>query len=149
MSAHKASIQWKRDTEDFNIKTYNRDHEVHFENGVVIPASAAVDFNGNSQLNNPEDLFVASVMGCHMLTFLAVASIKKFTVDLYTDNAEGILEKDSSGKMVMNRIILRPQIVFSGSHNPTPQELEELHEKAHNGCFIANSIKSAVIIEQQ
>ena len=149
MSAHKASIQWKRDTEDFNIKTYNRDHEVHFENGVVIPASAAVDFNGNSQLNNPEDLFVASVMGCHMLTFLAVASIKKFTVDLYTDNAEGILEKDSSGKMVMNRIILRPQIVFSGSHNPTPQELEELHEKAHNGCFIANSIKSVVIIEQQ
>jgi len=149
MSAHKASIQWKRDTEDFNIKTYNRDHEVHFENGVVIPASAAVDFNGNSQLNNPEDLFVASVMGCHMLTFLAVASIKKFTVDLYTDNAEGILEKDSSGKMVMNRIILRPQIVFSGSHNPTPQELEELHEKAHNGCFIANSINSAVIIEQQ
>ena len=149
MSEHKASIQWKRDTEDFNIKTYNRDHEVHFENGVVIPASAAVDFNGNSQLNNPEDLFVASVMSCHMLTFLAVASIKKFTVDLYTDNAEGILEKDSSGKMVMNRIILRPQIVFSGSHNPTPQELEELHEKAHNGCFIANSIKSVVIIEQQ
>ena len=149
MSEHKASIQWKRDTEDFNIKTYNRDHEVHFENGVVIPASAAVDFNGNSQLNNPEDLFVASVLGCHMLTFLAVASIKKFTVDLYTDNAEGILEKDSSGKMVMNRIILRPQIVFSGSHNPTPQELEELHEKAHNGCFIANSIKSVVIIEQQ
>ena len=149
MSEHKASIQWKRDTEDFNIKTYNRDHEVHFENGVVIPASAAVDFNGNSQLDNPEDMFVASVMVCHMLTFLAVASIKKFTVDLYTDNAEGILEKDSSGKMVMNRIILRPQIVFSGSHNPTPQELEELHEKAHNGCFIANSIKSVVIIEQQ
>ena len=149
MSEHKASIQWKRDTEDFNIKTYNRDHEVRFENGVAIPTSAAVDFNGNSQLNNPEDLFVASVMGCHMLTFLAVASIKKFTVDLYTDNAEGILEKDSSGKMVMNRIILRPQIVFSGSHNPTPQELEELHEKAHNGCFIANSINSAVIIEQQ
>ena len=149
MSAHKASIQWKRDTEDFNIKTYNRDHEVRFENGVAIPTSAAAAFNGNSELNNPEDLFVASVMGCHMLTFLAVASIKKFTVDLYTDNAEGILEKDSSGKMVMNRIILRPQIVFSGSHNPTPQELEELHEKAHNGCFIANSIKSVVIIEQQ
>jgi organic hydroperoxide reductase OsmC/OhrA len=149
MSEHKASIQWKRDTEDFNIKTYNRDHEVHFENGVVIPASAAVDFNGNPELNNPEDLFVASVMSCHMLTFLAVAAIKKFTVDLYTETAEGILEKDSSGKMVMNRIILRPQIVFSGSHNPTPQELEELHEKAHNGCFIANSIKSVVIIEQQ
>jgi organic hydroperoxide reductase OsmC/OhrA len=77
MSEHKASIQWKSDTEDFNIKTYNPDHEVRIENGVVIPASAAVDFNGNSQLNNPEDLFVASVMGCHMLTFLVVASIKK------------------------------------------------------------------------
>jgi len=84
-----------------------------------------------------------------MLTFLAVASIKKFTVDLYTDNAEGILEKDSSGKMVMNRIILRPQIVFSGSQKPTPEELQSMHEKAHYGCFIANSINSVVIIEQQ
>ena len=92
MSEHKASIQWKRDTEDFNIKTYNRDHEVRVDNSVVIPTSSDVDFNGNSQLNNPEDLFVDSVMGCHMLTFLPVASIKKFTVDLYTDNAEGIVE---------------------------------------------------------
>jgi len=100
-------------------------------------------------LNNPEDLFVASVMSCHMLTFLAVASIKKFTVDLYTDNAEGILEKDSSGKMVMNRIVLRPQIVFSGSQKPTPEELQSMHEKAQHGCFIANSINSVVIIEQQ
>ena len=69
MSEHKASIQWKRDTEDFNIKTYNRDHEVRFENGVLIPASVTVDFNGNSQLNNPEDLFDGFLMGCHMLTF--------------------------------------------------------------------------------
>ena len=69
MSEYKASIQWKRDTEDFNIKTYNRDYEVRFENGVLIRVLAAVDFNGNSQLNNPEDLFVASVMGCHMLNF--------------------------------------------------------------------------------
>ena len=68
MSEYKASIQWKRDTEDFNIKTYNLDHEVRFEDGVLILASADVDFNSNSQLNNPEDLFVASVMGCHMLT---------------------------------------------------------------------------------
>ena len=98
MFEHKASIQWKRDTENSNIKTYNCAHEVRFENGVVIPASAAVDFNGNSQLNNPEDLFVAFVMGCHMLIFLAVALIKKYTVDLYTDNAEGIMEKDSYGK---------------------------------------------------
>ena len=77
MSEHKARIQWKSDTEYFNIKTYNRDHELRFENGVVILASAAVDFNGNSKLNNPEDLFFASVIGCHMLNFLVVSSIKK------------------------------------------------------------------------
>ena len=87
MSEQKASIQWKNNTEYFNIKTYNLDHEVRFENGFLIPVSAAIDFNVNSQLNNPKDLFVASVMGCHMLTFLAVASIKRFTVDLYSDNA--------------------------------------------------------------
>ena len=82
MSDYKASIQWKRDTEDFNIKTHNRDHEVRFENSILIPATAAVYFNGNSQLNNPEDLLVASVIGCHMLTILTVTSIKKFIVDL-------------------------------------------------------------------
>ncbi len=74
MSAHKASIQWKRITEDFNIKTYNRDHEVRFENGVTISSSAAVAFNGNPELNNPEELFVASVVVSHMLTFFAVSS---------------------------------------------------------------------------
>ena len=74
MSEYKARIQCKRDTEDFDIKSYNHDHVVRFEKDVLIPASAAVDFNGNSQLNNPEDLFVESVMGCHMLTFLAAAS---------------------------------------------------------------------------
>ena len=77
MLKNKASIQCKRDTEDFNIKTYNSDHEVRFENGVLIPASVAVDFNGNSQLNNPEDLCVTSVMGCHLLTIFAIFSIRK------------------------------------------------------------------------
>ena len=74
MSAHKASIQWKRITEDFNIKTYNRNHEVRFENGVTISSSATVAFNGNPELNNPEELFVASVVVSHMLTFFAVSS---------------------------------------------------------------------------
>ena len=69
MSEHKASIQQKRYTENLNKKTYNHDHEVRFDNGIVIPASAAIDFNGNSQLDNPEDLFVDSVMFFHMSTF--------------------------------------------------------------------------------
>ena len=144
MSEHKASTRWKRDTDDFNIKTFKRDHEIHFENGVVIHSSSAPDFTGNPDLNNPEDLFVASVSSCHMLTFLAVASIKKFTVDRYTDNAVGFLEKNSSGKMMMNRVVLNPKIEFSGDKQPSESELGKLHEKAHKGCFIANSIKSQV-----
>ncbi|MBC8257495.1 MAG: OsmC family protein [SAR324 cluster bacterium] len=148
MSEHKARIYWERATQDFNIRSYNRDHEVRFDNGVVIQSSAAPDFNGNPQLNNPEDLFVASVSSCHMLTFLAVASLKKFTVDRYSDKAVGLLEKGESGKLVMNRIVLRPEIVFSGELQPTSAELAALHEKAHHGCFIANSINSEVIVEK-
>ena len=69
MSEHKASIQWKLDTENFNIKTNNRNHEVRFVNCVIIPVSAAIGFDVNSQLNNREDLIVTYVMSCHMQTY--------------------------------------------------------------------------------
>ncbi len=147
MSEHKASTHWKRETEDFNIKTFKRDHEIRFPNGVTIQSSSAPDFTGNPDFNNPEDLFVASISSCHMLTFLAVSAIKNYTVDSYTDHAVGILEKNNSGKTTMNRIILKPEIVFGGQNQPSQSEIDKLHEKAHKGCFIANSITSNVEIK--
>ena len=94
MGQHKTSIHWERDTEHFNIKSFNRDHVIRFENGVVIHATSAPEYTGNPDLISPEDLFVATISSCHMMTFLAVASLNKWQVQTYRDQA-----RDSSKKI--------------------------------------------------
>jgi organic hydroperoxide reductase OsmC/OhrA len=82
-----------------------------------------------------------------MLTFLAVAARKRFTVDSYVDEAVGVMEKGAQGKYWVSRVTLRPKVAFSGDRQPSPQEISELHHAAHENCFVANSVKSAVTVE--
>ena len=147
MSEHKAEVFWERDTEDFEIKTFNRDHLVRFENGITLPGSSTPDFSGNPERVNPEDQFVAALSSCHMLTFLAVSALKGLKVESYTDHAVGFLGKNPSGRLSMNRVILRPRVHFSREHAPSREVQDEMHQKAHRGCFIANSVHSEVLVE--
>lgn len=144
MSEHKATITWKRNGADFGYKNYPRDHAWVFERGLEVKASAAPQYLGNPQLVDPESAFVAALSSCHMLTFLALASNKGFVVDDYTDHAVGHLEKNANGKLAVTRVDLHPKIVFSGAKQPTPADLEWLHDKAHRECFIANSVTTDV-----
>jgi organic hydroperoxide reductase OsmC/OhrA len=82
-----------------------------------------------------------------MLTFLAIASRKKFVVDDYRDEAVGVLEKDAAGRLAITRATLRPQIKFAGEKTPTPEEIAHMHEQAHLACFIANSVKTEVTVK--
>lgn len=82
-----------------------------------------------------------------MLWFLSLAAVKKFRVDSYDDEAEGVLEKDAEGRMAMTRVTLRPAIRFSGDVMPSATDLDALHHAAHERCFIANSVKTEVRIE--
>ena len=147
MAEHKITLEWKRETESFTYDSYNRDHVWIFEGGARVPASAAPVYRGNPEQVNPEDALVAALSSCHMLTFLAVAAKKKFVVDRYSDHAVGFLEKNAKGKLAVTRVILRPKTVFGGATQPTPEELTSLHEEAHNGCFIANSVTTDVTVE--
>ena len=119
MGQYKTSIHCERDTKHFNIKSFNRDHVIRFENGVMIHATSAPEFTGNPDLISPEDLFVATISSCHMMTFLAVASLNKWQVQTYKDHAQGFLEENPAGRIMMNRVILQPQVVFSGSNHPS------------------------------
>ncbi len=148
MSEHKATTQWARTTEDFEIKTFVRDHEMTFQGGAQLPGSSAPEYSGDPAKVCPEETFVASLSSCHMLTFLAVASLRKFVVDHYEDPAVGWLEKNDAGRMAMTRVELRPRIQFSGKQ-PTAEELTLMHEKAHRGCFIANSVSCEVVVVPQ
>jgi organic hydroperoxide reductase OsmC/OhrA len=149
MSEHQATIQWRRETQGFTYESYNRDHDWKFDGGVTIRASAAPAYLGSESCVDPEEAFVASLSSCHMLTFLAIACKKRFTVDSYRDAAFGILGKDSSGRLAIVRVTLRPEIRFSGERTPTTEEVQQLHDQAHHGCFIANSVKTEVTVEPQ
>jgi organic hydroperoxide reductase OsmC/OhrA len=147
MSEHKIGLEWKRESERFTYDTYNRDHIVTFEGGASVSVSAAPAYRGNAALVNPEESLVAALSSCHMLTFLAVAAKKRFTVDRYSDHAVGFLEKNQNGRLAITRVVLHPQVEFSGPTLPSPKEIAELHEQAHSGCFIANSVTTEVSVE--
>lgn len=150
MSEYHATIEWKRETADFDYKTYNRTHALSFEGGVRVPGSAAPGNVPRSARGapgvDPEQAFVASLSSCHMLWFLHLAADAKLVVERYVDEATGVLEKDAAGRMVMTRVALRPVVTYSG-RTPTAQEHRQLHERAHHECYIANSVKSEVTVE--
>lgn len=147
MSEHRATIDWKRETPDFAYESYNRDHDWRFDAGIVVRASAAPAYKGSESCVDPEEAFVASLSSCHMLTFLAIACKKRITVDSYRDQAVGLLAKDPAGNLAITQVTLRPEIQFSGEKQPTNEELRRLHDQAHHACFIANSVKTDVIVE--
>ena len=147
MSEFYSRLEWKRDHPDFELKTFNRSHRIHFPNGALLEGSSAPDYSGDPEKNNPEQLFIASLSSCHMLTFLAVAAIGKWKVESYEDDAVGYLEKNETGKMSMNRVILQPQVVFSGSNHPSRKAQEDMHLKARRSGFIANSVRTSISIQ--
>lgn len=147
MSEHRAVVSWKRQTPTFEYTLYNREHEWKFDNGTRIEASAAPDFLGVAGVD-PEEAFVAALSSCHMLTFLALASKKRYTVESYSDEPVGTLDKNAQGKMAMTEIVLTPKVTFSGENIPTKEEIYTLHGKAHEHCFIANSYSGKVIIQE-
>ncbi len=98
MSEHTVTIDWKRETPDFGYQSYNRDHDWVFDAGITVRASADPAYLGRESCVDPEEAFVASLSSCHMLTFLAIACKKRFTVDGYRDQAVGILGKDEAGR---------------------------------------------------
>ena len=144
MSEHRATVEWQRSGE-FRYETYSRAHEIRFHDGLKLPGSAAPanipPTAAGAPGVDPEQAFVAALSSCHMLWFLHIAARAGWVVDRYVDDAVGILDKTW-----MSRVTLRPAVTFSG-RAPSREEHAALHEKAHDKCFIANSVKTEVRIE--
>jgi len=150
VGAYTATVRWTRNGEVFTDNRYRRGHEWAFDGGIVLRASSSPQvvprFSDPSGID-PEEAFVASLSSCHMLTFLSLAAARKFTVDSYVDEAIGTLAKNDRGKFAMTRVLLRPRVIFSGEEQPRAEELKELHHKAHEQCFIANSETTTIDCE--
>ena len=152
MSEYSAKVIWKRQPEEaFRDNKYSRGHSWKFDGGAVVAASSApsiVPPPYSVEANvDPEEAFIASLSSCHMLFFLAIARKRGFVIDQYIDNPTGIMEKDAEGKISITKVTLRPQVTFSGDKQATMEKLEQMHHQAHEQCFIANSVKTEVVIE--
>jgi organic hydroperoxide reductase OsmC/OhrA len=150
MSQHTATIHWQRGNADFLAGKYSREHTWSFDGGLTVPASPApsvVPAPWSNPANlDPEEAYVASISSCHMLTFLHMAGRRGFQVDSYRDESVGTMAKNEKGVPWVNVVTLHPQIIYSGAKLPTPADVDQLHHLAHEQCFIANSIKTEVVV---
>ena len=153
MSTYTATIRWSRTGDgDFTKGQYSRAHQWAFDGGLTVPASPSphivpAPWNDPNGVDS-EEAFVASLSSCHMLFFIDFARRAGFIVDGYTDEAEGVLEKRGDGKMAMTRVLLRPRVLWGGGMTPDGATVADLHHRAHEACFIANSVNTEVTIQQ-
>lgn len=148
---YRATVAWRlKADEDFAKGRYSRGHLWRFDGGIEVPASASPLVVPKpwapEDAVDPEEGFIASLSSCHMLTFLDLARRARFVVEGYEDEAEGVMEKTPEGRYWISLVTLRPRIAFSGE-GPDAATLDRLHHDAHDHCFIANSVKTAVRVE--
>jgi organic hydroperoxide reductase OsmC/OhrA len=148
MSTHLATTHWqRREGEAFTDNRYARRHEWHFDGGAVVagssaPTSVPLPWSDPTAVD-PEEAFVAALSSCHLLWFLHLAGQAGWVVDHYRDEASGTMARNARGKIAFTQVTLRPTVRFAGAA-PTAEEHEALHHRAHEECFIANSVACAV-----
>ena len=154
MSRYVATVAWtRRPDEPFLDGRYSRAHRWRFDGGAEVPASSSpsvvrLPFSDPAGVD-PEEALVASLSSCHMLFFLDFAKQAKLLVESYEDEAEGVMEKGADGRVRMTRVTLRPRIRFGAERRPDPSELAALHHRAHEACYIANSVTAEIRVEER
>ncbi|MFX1739519.1 OsmC family protein [Paraburkholderia sp. A1RI_3L] len=148
---HTATIEWNGNGSVFTDNRYSRAHHWTFDGGAVVSASSSphvvrVPFSDPAGVD-PEEAYVAALSSCHMLWFLSIAAGEGYAVTSYRDEAEGTMAKNEAGKEVVTRVVLKPHVVFHGAKAPTDEALAHLHHRAHEECFLANSVKTVIDVE--
>jgi organic hydroperoxide reductase OsmC/OhrA len=146
VSTHTATVDWSRGDQPFTDGVYSRAHDWRFDGGTVVRGSSAPPVPGSDPAAvDPEEALVAAVSACHMLFFLAFAAKAGLTVDRYTDAAVATMGRDDRGKVSITRVTLRPDIRWVGPA-PSTGVLDDLHHRAHDACYLANSIRGEVVV---
>ncbi|MDH6252761.1 organic hydroperoxide reductase OsmC/OhrA [Chryseobacterium sp. H1D6B] len=141
---YQTTIQWTgnkgKGTESY--KSYERSHSISIENKAVIEASSDPAFRGDKTKHNPEEMLLSSLSSCHMLWYLHFCSVEGIIVIDYTDKAKGIMEETSNGSGHFKEVTLHPTVVVM--EESMIEKARELHKKANQYCFIANSVNFPV-----
>ncbi len=146
---HSALVEWNRGDAAFTDRRYSRVHQWSFDGGAVVAASSSphvvrIPFSNPANVD-PEEAFVAALASCHMLWFLDMAAQAGHVVDSYKDQAKGFMEKRSDGRDWVARVNLYPVVRFAAA-SPDSQALQNLHHRAHEECYLANSVKTDVCV---
>ena len=141
---YNATIVWtgNNGTGTDNYKSYERSHKIIIENKSDILCSSDPAFRGDKTKHNPEELLLSVVSSCHMLWYLHLCSEAGVVVLDYTDSATGIMDEGSNGNGRFTKVTLNP--VVTVTENAMVDKANELHKKANELCFIANSVNFPV-----
>jgi organic hydroperoxide reductase OsmC/OhrA len=127
-------------------RAYGRDHEIAAEGkSAAIPGSSAAVFRGDKDRYNPEELLIGALSSCHMLSFLHLCADAGIVVTSYADDACGTMKLNSDGSGQFTEVVLRPRVQYE--QTPPSEQIEELHHRAHELCFIARSVNFPVRCE--
>jgi organic hydroperoxide reductase OsmC/OhrA len=145
-----ATVDWQRQGVAFVDNRFSRGHVWRFDGGVDIPGSSApssvpLPYSVAAAVD-PEEALVAAVSSCHMSFFLSFAAKQGFVIGRYLDEAIGAMAPNDRGKLYVSKIVLNPNVTFSGSKRPSEHELDALHHHAHEECYIANSVRAEIIV---
>ena len=128
-----------------SYRGYSRDHDVEIPGLPVLKGSSDPTFRGDRTRCNPEQLLLAALSQCHMLSFLHVAVMNGVVVTRYIDEAEGLMRTNRDGSGQFESVTLKPRVTVAGAeHLPL---MDELHHKANQLCFIARSVNFPVLHE--
>ncbi len=144
MSELSIELNWQRAEPRLLPGKFSNAHTVHYNDHFALKADAAPDWGGDPANSNPEQALAASLSSCHMMTFLALAAKARWPVAGYSDNAVAHLGKNAAGQMSVTRIDLYPEVTFDAGFSVGAAELEEMQQRAHRYCFIANTLADSV-----
>jgi organic hydroperoxide reductase OsmC/OhrA len=150
MASYIATVEWTlREGDAFDKGRYSRAHQIYFDGGAVVagsPSAHSVPLPWSDPVGvDPEEAFVASISACHMLWFLDLARRDGWRIERYRDEAQGEMTQ-ADGRWAITLVTLRPVVDFEAAE-PTQAELNALHHRAHEACYIANSVRSEIRIE--
>jgi organic hydroperoxide reductase OsmC/OhrA len=143
--AYRTSLSWtgaeRGPTSSY--AAYSREYRVGFAGKPALSGSADPAFRGDPALHNPEELLVAALSACHLLTYLALCALAGIEVAAYTDEAVGTME-ETAGAGRFTRVVLRPRVTLARGDL---EKARALHHEAHAQCFIAASVNFPVEVE--
>lgn len=144
MSDLSIDLHWHRAEPSLQPGKYSAEHIVRYNNSFELLVDAAPDWGGKAENTNPEQALASSLSSCHMMTFLALSAKAGWPVASYHDHAVAHLGKNAKGQMSVTRIELHPVVRFDTGFTVDDTTLEEMQDRAHRYCFVANSLSDSV-----